>query len=204
MSNVENEVELSKDVSESLTEVKGYKFYAALKYVPVILYGVLLLFSVVVFIVTAVSSNSLVHYSDEFKGYEGVPVVYCIALAIGTGFAVLAIISCVNGAFGRRKSTDSLGATFAGNVNSAFYLIYVIYAILATVMLPAFIRKLSSETGVMVNSSRGILYIIILIVFLVMTMLFTVASVVCQIIRVQMEKHNELLRETEQSKHEKK
>ncbi|MCH5350577.1 MAG: hypothetical protein J1F39_01235 [Clostridiales bacterium] len=193
MSNVKNEIEPSKGVNESLTEVKGYKFYAALKYVPVILYGIFFLFAVAVLIVTFVSSISTAHSADAFKGYEGVPVVYCIALTIGTGFAVLAIISCVRGAFGRRKSTDSLGATFAGNVNSAFFLIYVIYAILAIFMLTASFKESSIVT-----------YGTLSVIFLSVILLFTIASVVCQIVRVQMEKHNEFLRETEQLKHEKK
>ena len=208
MSEAENEVESVKAV-DSDANVKGYKLYSALKYLPVILYCVFVVLAFVAFALPVAAYNSvnsgvpadspgnmytalggLLELDEHIRN---VVVTSYIALGVATAYAVFAVFACLKHEVGKRKSSDLLGATFAGNLYSGCYIVYIIFAVLEVVMLSR-ISALDAGTGTVTVGVSVVLTLVGLGVALL-------CSVCSSLVRKYMETKNAALRETEQSKH---
>ncbi len=195
---------------KSCADVRGYKAYAALKYVPPVLCAVFAILAFAAFamplayygsansgIAVGAPGNIYSALGDLFEVDEHVRntvVAFYIAAAVAAAYAIFAIITCVRGSFGRRNSEDYVGATFAGNVDSGCYAVYILFVVLSVVMLYR-ISVIDEGNGVIsVGASTPVM--------LACALAFAFISIVCMIVRRNMENKNGALREAEQRKHE--
>ncbi|MCM1367750.1 MAG: hypothetical protein NC184_02945 [Roseburia sp.] len=186
-----------------------YKFYAALKYVPVILYAVFVVLSFVAFglpIATYNSVNSGISANAPGNIYTALAnlleidihirnsvIVLYIAAVIATLYLAFAAVSCFNGKFGRRVTSDGMGATYAGNVCSGFYVVYILFAVLDLTV----IYRIFAMDGWLGVIKLGAATVTVLIGELVCIVL----SIVCEIVRRRMELKDPTIREIEQDIH---
>lgn len=138
-------------VHEERSKRNGLGLYCALRYVPVVLYSV---FSVMLFaffflpIAYFNSTNSgLAHdgignvYTAIYGMLRDDPVIYnsvitlFVVAILAFAIMIMAVVVCARGKFGKRREDDQIGATFAGNVSSLFYAVYIMCFTLAFVIL---------------------------------------------------------------------
>ncbi len=191
---------------------RGYRLYAALKYVPVVLFAVFTVLAFIAFAFPIASYNSvnsgIAPDSPGSSMYTALPglldfdrhivnsvITMYVAAGIAVLYAIFAAVTCFTGRFGRRRSTDGIGATFAGNVCSGFYIIYIMFAALGLTVLSRILMWDAGLGVVRLGAST--------VTILVGEAVTIVASIVCEIIRWRMETVNGALREAEQRKHAK-
>lgn len=182
-----------------------YKLYSALRYVSVVLYA---LFSALLFcfffipiarfnspnsgiLPDSIGSiytvgNGILRY--DFVVSSSVITFYAVA-GIAIIYAVYAVWVCANGKFAVRSEKAFIGASFAGNVSSVFYMVYITCATLGFVILG---RLLALDDG------RGVLSVEpCVILILTFDAFFTVVSVVTVIVRHMLERKFPSLRAIE-------
>ncbi len=190
---------------------RRYGVYAALKYVPVALYAAFIVLAFIAFALPVAfyrSGNSgiavdspgniytaLFGLLDLDKHIYNSVITLYVAVGIAVLYAAFAAAVCFTGKFGKRNTKDGIGATFAGNVCSGFYVVYIIFAALELIVL---CRIFAMDAGLGVIG-LGASTVTVLIGEAVVI----IASVVCEAIRWRMETKEPALREVEQKKHAK-
>ncbi len=185
---------------------RRYGLYAALKYVPIAGYAVFVILIFIAFacplaLYDSVNSGIAVDTPGSIYTTLGglldfdIHICHCVitlyvAAPVAVGYGIFAAWTCFKGKFGKRNPEDGIGATFAGNVCSGCYIVYIIFAALDLIILCR-ILVLDGGNGVI---RVGAATVTVLISELVMT----VISISCEIVRWRMEKKNGELRGMEQ------
>ncbi len=194
--------------SGGITNEREYKLYAALKYVPIAAFAVFLILAFIAFalpIASYQSANSgisvdspgniytaLANLLDIDKHIHNSVITLYIAIGIGTAYAVFAAVTCFNGKFGKRDPKDGIGATFAGNVCSGCYVVYIIFAALDFIVLG---RIFAMDGG------NGVIHVgAATVTILIGELLMVIVSIVCEVARWHMETKNGELRDLEQNR----
>lgn len=192
---------------ESLSEGR-YKFYAALKYVPMVLF---IAFTACVFGVFAApiakvsSPNSHIGVyspgnaytalfgllSFDMHVYNTIITLYAVA-ALGVIYAVFALCTLRRGRYAKRAADVPMGASFAGNVSSGFYIFYLIFSTLSFIIA----GRITA-----IGEGRNVISVGPMIWSLFVAMLFVIIlSAIAMFIRYRMEVKYVCLRALEQER----
>ncbi len=187
---------------------RGYKIYAALRYVPVVLFvvfaaAVLGIFALPVARVYSVNSYIPEHAAGNFYSALGgllnfdehvhnAVIAYYVAIALGLIYAAFALFTLRGGKFGKRDIDSPVGATFAGNITSGFYIIYLIFLTLTFIVLGRIIAI--DEGGGVLEVGASVWAIFAYLVFA------TVVHAASVIVRYRMERKDERLKKAEQDR----
>lgn len=205
MASMDNGVDVGR-AGGKRTDEGVYKLYVALGYLPVALYALFVAIAFVAFafpIASYDSANSGIAFDSPGSIYTALACLLdidihihnCVitlytAVGIATAYLIFAAVVCFNGKYGKRTKNCGIGASFAGNVSSVFYMVYIVFATLSLTIIG---RIIAMDDG------NGVLAVGAASVTVAATELAVIVlSAVSVYIRYRLELKHDWLRDTEQ------